>query len=101
MGSSSVMNWIYDSIVLEHKLVYEKSVLARIQIVANKKGGFKVTTLISAIYFGARTQAQFERQKKEWVAYRKKFKDRSSANAYIGRKKEAVLRFVKAREKEA
>ncbi len=95
------MKWKYESLTQEHQLVYEKSVLVKIQLYPTKKGHYKVTTMISGIYYGQRIQKKLEKQKKEWVAYRKKFADKTSANEYINRKRDEVLRFVKAREKEA
>ena len=96
-----MMQWKHEPLVQEHQLLYNQTILARIQLVPVKKGGFKVVTLISGIYFGTRLQQELERQKKQWVAYRKKFADREQANLYIARKKEVVTKFVTAREKEA
>jgi hypothetical protein len=94
------MQWKYDSTVQEHQLNYNKTVLARIQTTPLKHGGFKVITLISGIYFGMKRQLALEKQKKQWVAYRKRLLDREQVNLYIGRKKEAVQKFIEAREKE-
>ena len=95
------MNWIYESLGQEHQLVFQKSILARIVISFTKKGKFVAITMISGIYFSAKTQERLEKEKKEWVAYRKKFKTKSDANEYVKRKKEVVLKFIKSREKEA
>lgn len=94
------MHWKYDSLVQEHQLVYNKSVLARIQSAPLKHGGLRVSTLISGIYFGMQKQLRLEKQNKEWVCHRRKFQQKDSANLYIRRKKENVQRFIKAREKE-
>lgn len=77
-----------------------QKVLARICTVGSKKGNVKVITLIEACYFGMATQKKLEKQKKQWVAYRKKFADRDQASSYIERKKQAVSKFIAAREKE-
>jgi hypothetical protein len=94
------MQWRYDSQIQEHQLAYNKTILARIQVTPLKRGGMKVVTMVSGIYFGRKTQEELEHQKKQWIACRKKYKDKDSANQYIARKKEAVLRFILAREKE-
>jgi len=94
------MRWKYSISVQEHQLVYQESVLARIQMLPKKRGGYKVTTLISGIYFGAKKQKYLEKRNREWVAYRKKFHKKENAERYISRKKAEVLRFIKAREKE-
>lgn len=94
------MNWKYETAIQEHQLSYQKSVLARIMVGLMKRGGFKVTTLISAIYYGNHKQRRLEKRNREWVALRKKFKDKESAELYITRKKAEVLRFIAAREKE-
>ena len=94
------MNWKYDSVVQEHQLVDGKNVLARVQSSPRKRGGFTVTTLIYGIYFGLKKQLLLEKQKKEWVASRKKFKDKETANEYIARRKQGVQKFISAREKE-
>lgn len=95
------MQWKYDTLLQEHQLVSDKSILAKIQMNATKKGRYKVTTVISWIYYGKKLQNTMEKHKNEWVAYRKKFKDKPRANDYIVRKKECVLKFIKQREKEA
>ena len=95
------MKWKYESLTQEHQLAYEKSILAKIQLYPTKKGHYKVISMISGIYYGQKIQEKMEKQKKEWVAYRKKFPDKASANEYITRKRDEVLRFIKAREKEA
>ncbi len=95
------MNWKFEGLVQEHQLIFGKSILARIQYGPTRKGKYFVTTLISGIYYSAHTQKKLEQEKKEWVAYRKKFKDKATAMTYINRKKDEVTRFITAREKEA
>lgn len=95
------MNWKYDSIAQEHQLSYEGGILARIQNNPRRKGGIKVSTMISAIYFSMKKQEKLEKQKKEWVAYHKIFKNKTEASTYITRKKEIVKKFIQVREKEA
>ena len=94
------MKWKYDSLIKEHKLNYNDSVLSRIQLVRTKKDKYIAITLVSGIYYGIKKQEELEKKNKEWVAYRKKFKDRTMANSYIERKKKAILLFINAREKE-
>lgn len=94
------MNWQYNNRVQEHQLCFQKSVLARIQTSRTPKGRFIVRSLVSGIYYGLRRQEKLEKQNKEWVCCRKKFPDKDRSAAYIKRKKEEILRFIKAREKE-
>ena len=100
MATKSI-NWKYDNVLHEYQLLYQNSVLARIQTTPRKKGGVVVKSLISAIYFGYKRQEYLEKHNNEWVAYRKKFKERDLANAYINRKKDEISRFITIREKEA
>lgn len=98
---ASNMIWKYEGLVQEHQLIDGKTIIARIFLNPTRKGKFRVTTLISMIYFGQKKQKYLERHKREWLAYRKKFDTKPNANQYIDRKKEIILRFVKIREKEA
>ncbi|NUM36888.1 MAG: hypothetical protein HUU50_20275 [Candidatus Brocadiae bacterium] len=95
------MNWKYESLTQEHQLIDGKSILVKIQLYPTKKGNYKVISIISGIYYGQKIQKKLETQKKEWVAYRKKFPNKTQANEYINRKREAISRFIKARESEA
>ena len=94
------MDWTYESLMQEHQLLYKKSVLARIQLNPTRKGKYRVTSLISGIYYGQKKMEYLERRNREWVAYRKTYSDKSSALDYIRRKKQEISRFIAAREKE-
>ncbi len=95
------MTWKYEALIKEYQLKYGSSILARIQSKITRKGKYIVTTLISGIYFGQKIQKELQEKKHEWVAYHKKVKDRNASEIYIGRKKDEVARFIKARENEA
>lgn len=98
MATKSNMTWKYEGLVQEHQLVDGNSIVARIFLNPTRKGKFRVTTLISMIYFGEKQQQYLEKRKRQWLAYRKKFTDKTKANQYIERKKAIVLRFVQLRE---
>ncbi len=94
------MNWKYDNIMQESQLLDGGSKLARILIIPRQKGGVIVKSLVSFIYYGTRRQEKMEKQKKEWVARKRKFKERKDAQKYVEIKKEEIQRFILAREKE-
>lgn len=94
------MNWKYDNIMQESQLLDGGSKLARILIIPQQKGGVIVKSLVSFIYYGTRRQEKMEKQKKEWVARKRKFKERKDAQKYVEIKKEEIQRFILAREKE-
>ena len=94
------MQWKYDSMVQEYQLQFNKTLLARIQTTQLKRGGLKVSSMISSLYFSIKTQEKMARQRTQWVAYRKRFANKDDAHKYIARKKEEMLKFILAREKE-
>lgn len=90
------MEWQFDKEKNAWNLYDSQSVVARIYIKEkpDQKSRFLTKTLISSIYFGARTFSRLTRSNKEWKAQNRKFATREEMDSYIENKKKVVLKFV-------
>ncbi|MCI0342526.1 MAG: hypothetical protein L0216_15525 [Planctomycetales bacterium] len=84
-----------------HRLEDRGAVLALVSLRETKapKNRWRVKSCVSFLYFGAARQRSLERSRKQWVVKTRRFPDRAAAEAHAGRKREEILRFVRAREK--
>jgi len=91
-----LMEWQFDKEKNAWNLYDSQSVVARIYIKEkpDQKSRFLTKTLISSIYFGARTFSRLTRSNKEWKAQNRKFATREEMDSYIENKKKVVLKFV-------
>jgi hypothetical protein len=94
------MKWNFDQVRSVHTLEDAGTKLALIHLKRSAKGKkkFKVKTLVSFLYFSPTLQKQLERSKKEWKTTVRAFESKERAEDYVSRKKEEVLRFIRARE---
>lgn len=85
-----------------HDLSAAGATIARIYVSEKPKNRrpYRARTLVSVLYYGTRRLEQATRTNKEWVTGQRKFRTREELEVYIARKKAAVERFIRAREKE-
>ncbi len=97
------MEWSADAHGELHRLEDRGAVLAMVSLKETKapRNRFRVRSCVSFLYFGDARQRRLERSHKSWVVKTRRFADRASAEAHAGRKREEILRFVRAREKAA
>ncbi len=90
------MEWVFDKEKNSWNLYDNKSVVAKIFIKEKpeQKSRFLTKTLISSIFFGAKTFSRLTRTKKEWKAQNRKFATREEMDSYIEIKKKVVLKFL-------
>ncbi|MGV8124233.1 MAG: hypothetical protein AB2L14_31190 [Candidatus Xenobiia bacterium LiM19] len=90
------MEWVFDREKNKWDLYDSKSVVAKIFIKEkpDQKSRFLTKTLVSSIFFGAKTFSRLTRSKKEWRAQNRKFATREEMDRYIEIKKKVVLKFI-------